>query len=92
METEETKKSSIKDFLLIAITSLVVVFLVRTYLAQPFIVDGASMEPTFHTGDYLIVDQLSYNFTTPKRFDVVVFHTEFIPGGGEREYYIKTSF
>lgn len=31
------------------------------------------MEPNFHTGDYLIVDELSYRFIDPKRGDVIVF-------------------
>ena len=31
------------------------------------------MEPNFHTGDYLIVDELSYRFVDPKRGDVIVF-------------------
>ena len=31
------------------------------------------MEPTFDTGQYLIVDQLSYRFENPQRDDVIVF-------------------
>jgi len=64
-------------------------FVFRAYIAQPFLVKGRSMEQTFSDGDYLIVDQLTYNFTQPQRFEVVVFHTEFIPGGDKGEYYIK---
>lgn len=51
---------------------VVIVFVVRTYIAQPFIVDGESMSPNFHTGHYLIIDELSYRFHAPKRGDVVV--------------------
>jgi signal peptidase I len=43
------------------------------FVAQPFIVSGASMETTFETGEYLIVDQLTYHFETPTRGDVIVF-------------------
>lgn len=64
-------------------------FVTKGYIAQPFLVKGRSMEQTLSDGDYLIVDQLTYNFTAPKRFEVVVFHTEFIPGGSGGEYYIK---
>jgi signal peptidase I len=32
------------------------------------------MEPNFHEGDYLIVDEISYRFKEPARGDVVVFH------------------
>lgn len=32
------------------------------------------MQPTFETGQYLIIDQISYQFEEPKRGDVIVFH------------------
>jgi signal peptidase I len=51
---------------------VVIVFLIRTYVAQPFIVDGESMSPNFHTGHYLIIDELSYHFHAPARGDVIV--------------------
>ncbi len=56
-----------------AIIALVVVFPIRLFVAQPFIVSGASMEPTFENGQYLIVDQLSYYIDEPSRGDVVIF-------------------
>jgi signal peptidase I len=31
------------------------------------------MDPTFNTGQYLIIDQISYRFNEPKRNDVIVF-------------------
>lgn len=51
---------------------IIVVFLIRTYIAQPFIVDGESMSPNFHTGNYLIINELSYHFHNPARGDVIV--------------------
>lgn len=51
---------------------IIIVFVVRTFIAQPFIVDGESSSPNFHTGHYLIVDELSYRFREPARADVVV--------------------
>lgn len=53
--------------------ALIIVVPVRYFIFQPFIVRGASMEPNFHDGDYLIVDELSYRFRTPERGEVVVF-------------------
>lgn len=47
--------------------------LIRTFLFQPFVVDGSSMEPNFHNGEYLFVEKLSYDFHRPQRGDVVVF-------------------
>jgi signal peptidase I len=51
---------------------VIIVIIVRTFIAQPFIVDGESSAPNFHTGHYLIVDELSYYFREPARGDVIV--------------------
>lgn len=51
----------------------ITVFLVRYFLFKPFYVKGASMEPTFHENEYLIIDELSYRFREPMRGEVVVF-------------------
>jgi signal peptidase I len=53
--------------------AVIIVVPFRIYIAQPFVVDGASMDPTFQTGEYLIVDQLSYHFEQPQRGSVVIF-------------------
>ncbi|MFH1162154.1 MAG: signal peptidase I [Candidatus Jorgensenbacteria bacterium] len=65
--------------------AVVAVFLVRTFVAQPFLVSGASMEPTFENGDYLLVDELAYRFREPERGEVIVFRYP----GDHRSYYIK---
>jgi signal peptidase I len=57
----------------IIIVALAIVVPIRYFIFQPFIVQGASMEPSFHQGNYLIVDQLSYRFREPKRGEVIVF-------------------
>ncbi len=54
------------------ILAVVVVAPIRFFIAQPFIVQGASMDPTFATGQYLIVDEITYRFDEPKRGDVIV--------------------
>lgn len=46
---------------------------VRYYIAQPFIVRGASMEPTYQDSEYLIVDELSYELRQPRRGEVIIF-------------------
>ena len=93
-ETENVaeKKSllfEIKDFSIesikIVILSLIVIVGIRTYIMQPFFVSGKSMEPNFHDGDYLIVDEISYRLGEPKRGDVIIFHYP----NNQKEYYIK---
>lgn len=62
-----------KELFKLVFISLVIVIPFRLYVAQPFIVDGASMDPTFETGHYLIVDELSYRFKNPERGSVLIF-------------------
>jgi signal peptidase I len=58
----------------IALVALVIVAPIRYFLFQPFIVKGESMMPNFQDGNYLIVDEISYRFSTPQRGDVIVFN------------------
>ncbi len=72
---EETKAGgSWLELVKFIIITVVIVVPIRVYVAQPFIVSGSSMLPTFIDGDYLIVDELSYHFEAPARNDVIVFH------------------
>ncbi|MBU6370843.1 MAG: signal peptidase I [Patescibacteria group bacterium] len=72
-------KQFIKETLTIIILALVIVLPVRAFVAQPFVVSGDSMDTTFANGDYLIVDEVSYDFKAPARGDVVVFK---VPAAG----------
>jgi signal peptidase I len=67
------KENFFFEILKFTLIALVIVIPIRVFIAQPFIVQGASMEPTFHTGEYLIIDQLSYRFEKPQHGDVIVF-------------------
>ena len=69
----------------VALIAIIAVFVIRTFLIQPFLVSGASMEPNFSSGDYLLIDELTYHFKEPERGDVVVFHYP----GNESTFYIK---
>ena len=72
-EKKSTWKQIIKEIVIFAIIAFGIVLPFRIYIAEPYLVDGRSMDPTFATGDYLIVDKLSYELGTPKRNTVVVF-------------------
>ncbi len=62
------------DLIKFTIIALAIVIPIRMFIAQPFVVSGDSMLPTFQNGEYLIVDQLSYLRGEPSRGDVIVFH------------------
>ena len=55
-----------------ALILLALVFIVRWFVAAPYVVSGSSMEPNFHDWNYLIVDQISYHIQNPNRGDVIV--------------------
>lgn len=69
----EKRENFVLEIFKFAILALVIVVPFRLWIAQPFIVSGASMSPTFETGQYLIIDQVSYRFDEPTRGDVVIF-------------------
>lgn len=69
----------------VVVISLAIILPIRYYLVQPFFVKGASMEPNFEDGDYLLVDELSYRFHVPERGDVVVFRYPVDPS----QFFIK---
>lgn len=82
---EVQKNSFIGEVFKFAVLAILIVVPFRLLVAQPFIVSGASMSPTFETGEYLIVDQITYHLEEPKRGDVVIFKYPNDPS----KYFIK---
>lgn len=60
--------------------------LIHFFIATIFIVDGASMEPNFHTGELILVNRFQYLFGDPQRGDVAVMK---FPGDPDHKKYIK---
>lgn len=73
------------DLIKFAVMALAIVIPIRLWIAQPFVVSGESMLPTFHNGEYLIVDEISYIIGEAHRGDVVIFR---YPGDHKR-FFIK---
>jgi signal peptidase I len=71
--------------LLFLIVALLVLIPIRLFVALPFVVSGESMLPTFETGNYIIVDQLTYHLREPERGEVVVFRYP----NDETKFFIK---
>lgn len=57
-----------------AVIGLSLFLIVYLFLVRPHQVNGQSMVPNFQSGEYLLTDQLSYRFRSPKRGEVIVFH------------------
>ncbi len=66
--------ASVLEVAEVIIIAIAAVFIIRTFLVQPFLVSGASMSPNFSNGDYVLVDELTYHLRQPERGEVAVFH------------------
>lgn len=69
----------------VVIVALAIILPFRAYIAQPFFVRGSSMEPSFSDGEYLIIDEVSFQFREPRRGEVIVFRFPQDPS----QFYIK---
>lgn len=68
-----------------AIVAAAIIIPIRIFIAQPFIVSGTSMFPTFQDGEYLIVDELSKYIGEYNRYDVIIIRYPADPS----KYFIK---
>ncbi len=86
----ETSKDNIKKWagnVLYGVFLIVLVWFIITFVGQSTVVNGSSMYDTLENGDRLWVNKLSYRFSKPERFDIVVFpHKE---KNGSSSYFIK---
>lgn len=76
---------SLWEVLEVVLIAVATVFVIRTFLIQPFLVSGASMEPNFSDHNYLIIDRITYRLRAPERGEVVVFRYPNDP----RTFFIK---
>lgn len=79
------KKGVVRDYAESIIMAVLIAFVIRTYIVQPFTIPSGSMEDTLLIGDYLLVNKFIYGVTIPftdkkvlsirqpARGDVVVF-------------------
>lgn len=77
---EENRKTAIDRMLkkmpgltYCVIIGLSVSAIINIFVCQTVRVSGHSMEPSYHDGDRLIMEKVSYRVGDPERFDVVVF-------------------
>jgi signal peptidase I len=66
-------KSFFREFGESILIALVIAGFIIIFIAQIFVVEGGSMEPTLHDGQRLLVDKLTYRFREPRRGEIVVF-------------------
>ncbi|MDO5294826.1 MAG: signal peptidase I [bacterium] len=61
-------------------------FMVPKFLLERTQVKGASMEDTLHDGDDIVINKLAYRFSSPSRYDVIVFYPQ---GNVKGDYFVK---
>jgi signal peptidase I len=85
-EVPEEGRSGSTRFMIDVLETIVlslILFLGINAVSARIRVDGYSMEPTLHSGEFVVVNKLAYKIGDVKRGDVVVFH---FPRNPEQEY------
>lgn len=65
---------------------IIVLVLIFNFVISIFIVDGLSMEPTLHDGEWVLLQKNAYTSKNPNRGDVVVVR---YPGDPDNKKYVK---
>lgn len=71
-ETHPVLRAALR-ILICVLLALLFAIVITKFVAHHTSVEGSSMETTLENGDQLIVENISYYFHDPERFDVVVF-------------------
>lgn len=82
----QERGSGILGFIVDVLETLIlslVLFVGINFVSARIRVDGASMEPTLHSGELVIVNKLAYKLSLPKEGDIIVFH---FPRDPQQEY------
>jgi len=67
-------RTLIRETLQVILLALVIFFAIH-FMIQNFRIDGTSMEPNIHNGEYVIVNKTAYWFGhNPQRGDVIIFN------------------
>lgn len=85
-EREAARRKMIREIIIWIVELVAVVLLSYVIVAFGMVktsMIGGSMAPTLADGESIIVNKIQYRFTSPKRFDVIVFRQN----GNEHSYY-----
>lgn len=75
---DKKKRSVLRESVVLVSIAVLLYYLMLTFVARPYLIPSESMEPTLHgcpgcVGDRIMVDKVSYRFTSPRPGDVIVF-------------------
>jgi signal peptidase I len=72
-EPKSRTKSAFREVVETIVFTLLIYFLVRTFLFENYRVVGSSMFPTLEDNQFLVVNKLAYRLQQPQRGDIIVF-------------------
>jgi signal peptidase I len=88
-ENTEAGRSSmggfVTDLVKVIVVAVIAMLLFRYFIAEPFIVSGDSMVPTYQNHQYLVIDKLGFRLHKPERGEVIVFRFP----QNTKEFFIK---
>ncbi len=64
---------AIFDFLQGIVVILAIMVMIYLFVMSPQEINGASMEPNFHNGEFILTNKVLYRFQNPQRGDIVIF-------------------
>jgi signal peptidase I len=75
---EAKKRTALRESVILVTIAVVLYYLMLTFVARPYLIPSESMEPTLHgcpgcVGDRIMVDKVTYRFSSPRSGDVIVF-------------------
>ncbi len=75
---QDKKRGAVRETVILAVIALLLYYVMLTFVARPYLIPSESMEPTLHgcsgcVGDRIMVDKLTFHFSTPHPGDVIVF-------------------
>lgn len=73
MITKERVKEEVLEWSKSILLVLAFFWVFTTFIAQPYMVDGPSMNPTLQNAERLIVNKFIYQTRSPMRGDIIVF-------------------
>ena len=63
----------IKDWLISIVVAVVIAFVIRSFVVEPYLVEGPSMRPTLQSAERLLVNKFIYRLRAPERGEILVF-------------------
>jgi signal peptidase I len=73
-KTRKPLPRTVAELVLIVAIALGLALAIQAFVVKPYEIPSASMEPTLHVGQRILVDRLGNDFSAPKLGQVWVFH------------------